>query len=178
MITLQPFTEADFPRLIGWIDCAAMLMQWAGPGQFVFPLTQQQLELYLQASVGEKPSRLIFAATDEDGSVCGHIELGAISYENETATICRVMVAPEARGKGFCLPMVRQILQIGFEKLRLRRIELRVYNHNVPAIRCYEKAGFVKEGLLRQAQKVGDQIRDTFVMGILREEWRSLAVND
>ena len=63
-------------------------------------------------------------------------------------------------------------LRVGFTELGLRRIDLRVYGFNEPAIHCYEKAGFVKEGLLRKSQKVGDRYWDTIVMAILREEWK------
>ena len=32
MIRLEPFTEADVDRLIGWLPDAAFLIQWGGPG--------------------------------------------------------------------------------------------------------------------------------------------------
>jgi RimJ/RimL family protein N-acetyltransferase len=148
-----------------------MLIQWAGPTKFTFPLSEDQLVRYLAASTGERPSRRIFTATTDAGEVCGHLELNAISDENRTASLCRVNVAPEHRGKGVCTPMVQSVLAIGFEQLELRRIDLRVYGFNTPGIRCYERAGFRREGLLRQSQKVGTQLWDTVVMAILREEW-------
>jgi RimJ/RimL family protein N-acetyltransferase len=48
-----------------------------------------------------------------------------------------------------------------------------VYGFNSSGIRCYEKAGFVKEGIMCKSQKVGDQYWDTVVMAVLREEWLS-----
>ena len=45
--------------------------------------------------------------------------------------------------------MVQQILIIGFEQLRLHRIELVVFDFNQAAIRCYERVGFRTEGRLR-----------------------------
>jgi RimJ/RimL family protein N-acetyltransferase len=174
MISLRPFTRLDFPRLIGWITSRELMVQWAGPTEFTFPLTETQLEKYLAGAAGERPVRRVYAPITGQGDVCGHIELGAISYENNSASLCRVFVAPEYRGTGICTPMVRQALAIGFDEFGLRRIDLRVYAFNTPGIRCYEKAGFVKEGLLRRSQKFGEQIWDTVVMGILREEWVEL----
>jgi RimJ/RimL family protein N-acetyltransferase len=69
--------------------------------------------------------------------------------------------------------MVERLLSIGFEEMDLRRIELRVYDFNSAGIRCYENAGFIKEGVLRKSQKVGDQYWDTVVMAVLREDWIS-----
>ena len=173
MVALRPFTYSDFARLIGWIKFPAMLIQWAGPIEFSYPLSEEQLKKYLLASEGVRSSRRIYTAVAEDGNACGHIELGAINYENQTASLCRVFVSLDYRGKGICTPMVEQVLRIGFSDLNLRRIELKVYGFNSAGIRCYEKAGFVKEGLLRKSQKVGDQYWDTFMMAILREEWLS-----
>ena len=171
MVTLRPFTQLDIPRLIGWITSRELMIQWAGPTEFTFPQTEAQLEKYLAGCKGERPLRCVWTATTGEGKVCGHIEIGAISYENNSASLCRVFVAPEYRGTGVCTPMVRQALAVGFDELGLRRIDLRVYAFNTPGLRCYEKAGFVKEGLLRKSQKVGDQLWDTVVMGVLREEW-------
>jgi len=39
-------------------------------------------------------------------------------------------------------------------------------------MRVYEKAGFLKEGVLRQDIYVNGTYHDTIVMGILREEWK------
>ena len=177
-VRLRQFGLTDFQRLIGWIDSNESLVVWAGPAQFRFPLSMDQLQAYCAESGGGTPRKRIFAATDEQCEVCGHIELGAIDAINQTATLCRVMVSPERRGKGLCVPMVRAALRIGFEEMGLRRVELRVYAHNLSAIRCYEAAGFVKEGYLRKAQKVGDALWDTVVMGILRDEWADVIPRD
>jgi RimJ/RimL family protein N-acetyltransferase len=173
MILLRPFTSADFSRLIGWIESGEMLVQWAGPTEFVFPLTEDQLRKYLSGSEGDRCSRRIFTATTEAGEACGHIELGAINYDNQTASLCRVLVAPNFRGRGLCTPMVEKALAVGFGELGLRRIELRVFGFNSSAIRCYESSGFVREGLLRKSQKVGHLYWDTVVMAILRDEWET-----
>jgi RimJ/RimL family protein N-acetyltransferase len=170
-ISLRAFVETDFATLVQWIDSREALVQWAGPVQFHYPLSEDQLAPYIAGSRGEQCKRRIFVPIDEHGTSCGHIELGAIDSFNQTATLCRVMIAPEMRGKGLCAPIVRMVLRVGFAELSLRRIDLRVYGFNTPGIRCYEKAGFVKEGLLRKSQKVGERYWDTVMMAILREEW-------
>jgi RimJ/RimL family protein N-acetyltransferase len=171
MIQLRSFSDSDFSRLMNWIDSRESLIQWAGPTEFAYPLTETQLRKYLAGSEGERCIRRIYTATGDDDRPCGHIELGAINYENETASLCRVLIAPDCRGKGLCVPLVQSVLEVAFERLLLRRLELRVYGFNVAGIRCYEKAGFVWEGCLRRSQKVGEQYWDTVLMGILREEW-------
>ena len=171
MIRLEQFTDRDFPRLIQWVVSPELLVQWAGPRLFSWPLDLSQLRRYLADSLAEPPSCLIFKALDEQDRVVGHLELGAIDNNSRSATLCRVMIAPEARGQGICYPMVQSALTLAFGPLDFRRIDLRVYTFNDPAVRCYERAGFVREGVLREAVKVGDAYWDTVLMAVMRDEW-------
>ena len=101
MVVLEPFTEADFDRLIGWIPSSDFLLQWAGP-DFEYPLNREQLNEYLTGTQGDLPSKLIYKVVDsENGTVIGHIELAAIDRRNGSARVCRVLVGdPSYRGKG------------------------------------------------------------------------------
>lgn len=58
-----------------------------------------------------------------------------------------------------------------FGQLQLHRVSLGVFDFNLAAIACYEKAGFVKEGLLREARKVGNEFWNLWEMSILEREW-------
>ncbi len=49
--------------------------------------------------------------------------------------------------------MMKAVLHIAFDELKLHRVTLGVYDFNISAISCYEKIGFVKEGLLRESKK-------------------------
>ena len=131
MIALRPFARADFARLIGWIPSAEFLLQWAGP-VFTFPLDTAQLERYLLEGEGDAPSRMIFTAVEADtAAAVGHIELARIDRRNRSATLSRVLIGEAGRrGQGAGLEMVRRVVQVGFEQLRLHRIDLVVFDFN------------------------------------------------
>jgi RimJ/RimL family protein N-acetyltransferase len=168
-IILESFGKEDFPRLTRWIDTPVLLTQW-GRWKFKFPLDDAQLDDYLRDTVGEPVTRRVYKGL-RSNEVMGHVELNGISPENGTASICRVFVDPERRRKGIAKAMIRQVLRVGFEELGLRRIDLQVYDFNVPALECYERLGFVREGVLRQYVKVGDECWNLVWMAMLREEW-------
>jgi RimJ/RimL family protein N-acetyltransferase len=63
------------------------------------------------------------------------------------------------------------VAQVGFEQLRLHRIDLVVFDFNTSAIACYERAGFVKEGYLREARRFGEEYWSLVQMSILETEW-------
>jgi len=171
MVGLERFGRLDFDRLIGWIGSAEDLMLWAGP-IFHWPLNQAQLAAYLAAAEGESPSRRIFRAVD-DGEVVGHVELNAIERTHRSATLSRVLVRPGFRGRGTGETMVRRLLAVAFDEMRLHRVDLFVFDTNMPAIACYEKIGFRHEGRLRDYRRLGDRYLTSLLMSMLEDEWRA-----
>lgn len=171
-IRLEPFTEADFPDLIRWIDTEEKLVTWAG-SLFLFPLTEASLRWYIdQTNVAFESDAFVYKPVLDDGRCIGHVSLGGLSWKNRSARISRVLIAPEFQGKGYCRPMMEALLSIGFETLYLHRIELGVYAHNKAAIRCYESTGFRIEGIQRDViLKEDGSWWSRAEMSILQPEW-------
>jgi RimJ/RimL family protein N-acetyltransferase len=170
-IQLHPLQAEDLAAILDAITSREALVQWTGPSQFRFPLTEEQLLTYLDRAHSVESNCKLLRAVDSHGVSVGVIEIGLIDRANESASLCRVLVYPAHRARGLCLPMVREALRIAFEELGMRRVDLRVYSFNKAAIRCYQRAGMTVEGTLRKGQKVGDAYWDTVLMAILREEW-------
>ncbi|QQK75340.1 GNAT family N-acetyltransferase [Salicibibacter cibarius] len=167
MITLQVFQQSHMHKLIEWIDSPEFLLQWGGP-IFTYPLNEKQLERYM-----EEPDRYIYSvAEQETGEVIGHISLGRIDRANRSARVGKVLVGePSARGKGIGERMMRDILAIAFDDMKLHRVSLGVFSFNEPAIACYEKVGFKRDGLLRDLRKMGDDYWSLWEMSMLEDEW-------
>lgn len=171
MIELAYFQNEDFKQLMDWVESPSFLLQWGGPG-FHYPLDESQLEKYLENANRDGAETLIYKAM-EAGEVIGHISLGRIDRENCSARIGKILVGNKTtRGKGVGEQMINKILCIAFDELGLHRVSLGVFDFNASAIRCYEKSGFVKEGLLRDARKHGVEYWSLWEMSILEDEWR------
>lgn len=176
MIRLEPFTPADFNQLIEWINDERLMKEWSG-SLFSFPLTEESLAWYLEgANDVTKPEVFVYKAVDsKTNAVIGHISLGGISERDKSGRITRVLVGSAAeRGRGVCTKMIKGMLKIGFEELKLHRISLGVYTFNESAIRCYLKSGFQQEGIMRDVVKHGDEYWSLVEMGILEDEWRAM----
>ena len=178
MITLEPFTPADFAQLIAWVNDERLMKEWSG-SMFSFPLTEAGLNWYVEGSNDlNDPNVFIYKAVDSHtGTTVGHISLGGISQRDRAGRITRVLVGNTTeRRRGICQGMVKALLRIGFEDLKLHRISLGVYDFNHAAINCYLKAGFKQEGVLRDVVRHDDGYWTLIEMGILEDEWRALAL--
>ncbi|WP_142346122.1 GNAT family N-acetyltransferase [Bacillus cereus] len=169
VIKLEPFKNSDFKQLMDWINSEEFLIQWSG-NAFTFPLNEQQLEKYIEST-----NTLAFKVVDEETSdIIGHISLGQIDNINKSARIGKVLVGnTKMRGRSIGKHMVKAVLHIAFEELKLHRVTLGVYDFNTSAISCYEKIGFVKEGLLRESKRVGETYWDLWEMSMLEYEWKN-----
>ena len=167
MIQLQPFTVADYDRLILWVDSAESLMQFAGPG-FVFPLTHQQLDDSLSDS-----KRKAFKVVDVAGNATiGHAE---IYLTTEAAHFGRILIGDEKqRGKGIGQMIVAQLLHIAFEEMNQSLATLNVFDWNLAAIKCYEKGGFAVNPDKRLARTVNGKTWTALNMVLPKEVWQRM----
>jgi RimJ/RimL family protein N-acetyltransferase len=79
-------------------------------------------------------------------------------------------VAPWARAKGVATRAVRLLARWSFGEFELRRIELVIAVENTGSNRVAEKAGFTREGVLRQYRENKGVWRDHYMWSLLREE--------
>ncbi|HZH58732.1 MAG TPA: GNAT family protein [Metabacillus sp.] len=175
MIELNYFDRSHIPILISWIKTPEFLLQWAGP-TFHFPLTEQQIEKYIENANFDMSNSLVYSVLLlETGDVVGHIALTNIDREHKSARLGKVLIGDQrVRGKGIGYLMVSEVLKIAFEQLNLHRVSLGVFDFNTSAIACYEKAGFKKEGLLRECRKIENQYWSLWEMSILAREWQEI----
>ena len=75
-------------------------------------------------------------------------------------------------GRGIATAAARAVTGYAFRDLELLRIDALVLTENMASIRVLEKAGFQREGLLRQVELKQGVPMDHFLYAILREEWR------
>ncbi len=61
-----------------------------------------------------------------------------------------------------------------FEQLKLHRLELDVFSFNPRAEKAYLKAGFKREGILRDALWDGEKYADDILMAILEDDWKEI----
>jgi RimJ/RimL family protein N-acetyltransferase len=107
--------------------------------------------------------------------VYGFYKITNIDYINRTADVGWDLVK-SARGAGLGSVLVREGAAFCFEVLNLRRLTAEILTGNKASQRCAEKAGFIVEGVKRQAvylRGVGtvEAYAGSQVWGLLRDEF-------
>jgi ribosomal-protein-alanine N-acetyltransferase len=75
-------------------------------------------------------------------------------------------------GNGYAAEAVHRTCQFGFDALALRRIEADIDPRNKASIQVIEKAGFQREGVLRERYIYNGEIQDVVYYGLLAREFK------
>ena len=78
---------------------------------------------------------------------------------------------PDCIGKGIGTEAVKMLTHYAFDRLNAHRVWLGVSAENVGAVRCYEKAGYNREGELRDEIFVHGRYVNAIRMSVLEQEW-------
>ncbi|HHY93686.1 MAG TPA: GNAT family N-acetyltransferase [Firmicutes bacterium] len=138
---------------------------WVRWGQIPHPRRIGGQHLYLEPEPGWHLLEFPFRIVRDDGKVLGIIAYRHLSRLQASAEL-GIELYPEYRGRGYGTEAVRTFLRYLFASMGLRRVWLRVFADNEPALRTYRKCGF---------RPVGEGKAYLFfpclVMAITREEF-------
>jgi RimJ/RimL family protein N-acetyltransferase len=161
VVTLRSWEVADAPAIVDCLDGDAELAGWLD--RIPQPYTRADAELYIALEGEEK-----LAITDGSGRVLGSIGL---TWQEPTVTEAGYWIRADARRQGLVTRALLLASRYAFDKGAVR-VQLRADPENVASCRVAEKAGFTREGLLRQAHwnpRLGRQ-QDWVMYSLLRDE--------
>ncbi|MGN7116385.1 GNAT family N-acetyltransferase [Lysinibacillus odysseyi] len=78
------------------------------------------------------------------------------------------------RGKGIGANAMNIALDYIFVEKQKHRVHLKVFEDNFPAIKLYEKLGFIKEGIERDSHKMDGVFRNQLLYSMLSKEWKGI----
>lgn len=108
---------------------------------------------------------------EEPNQLVGIIGLTDIDPVSRKASYYIMLGDRNHHGKGIGFKATMEILKHAFHNLNLNRVELMVIESNERAISLYEKVGFRREGVQRQAVFKNGQYINLILMAILREDF-------
>lgn len=118
--------------------------------------------------------RYFFFIISPEGYIIGESVINEIDWDLRCANFRIALYHSTERGKGIGTWATEVTRDFAFEELKLHRLELDVYSFNPRAEKAYLKAGFKREGVLRDAIMDGNEYSDDILMSILEDEWKTI----
>jgi ribosomal-protein-serine acetyltransferase len=108
----------------------------------------------------------------DDGRIVGTLGFHRIDWENRSTSI-GYWIAESCQGRGIVTQAVRALTDHAFSIWQLNRVEIRAAIGNERSRAVATRLGFNVEGILREAERVGDRCVDHVVHAMLAADWRT-----
>ncbi len=133
--------------------------------------TKEEVNSFFLKSL-EDDNRYFFLIISFDGRIIGESVITEIDWDLRCANFRIGIFHSTERGYVIGTWATEVTRDFAFEELKLHRLELDVYSFNPRAEKVYLKAGFKREGILRDSVMDGDEYADDILMAILEDEWK------
>ena len=119
-------------------------------------------------AVSKDRAALFVICRETDDKVIGLIGFPHIELETQQAEYIKMIGEPAERGKGYARLGTKVLLDYAFSFLHLNRVYLHTLDGNLRNISLNQSLGFSFEGLLKQAVRVENKLRDVAVMALVK----------
>ena len=166
---LRLLEEADADELYALVDVnrdhLAPWMPWA-PGQ-----TRDGVLEFIRLTRRQVADNDGFqTAIVREASIVGAVGFHRIDWENRATSIGYWLDARQ-QGRGIMTNAVRALVDHALVASGLNRVEIHAAPENRRSRAIAERLGFREEGVLREAERVGDRYLDSVVYGMLASDW-------
>lgn len=169
-VNLTALDEADAELIATWKNDRSLSAVMAAQP---VPISREQTLIWLKNTQADT-RQVIFGIRINQGSdqhLIGILRFMNIDWISQAAEFGMYIGQKELRGKSYGMQSLTAALAYAFFELNLRRVWLRVFASNAPALKLYERTGFKREGCLREHFFANGAHQDMVVMGILKNEF-------
>ncbi len=139
--------------------------------QVPYPYKKKDALEFLNDYAKKKEHKAFAIFRKKDNALVGAIALKDINKKLKSAAI-GYSSHRKYRNKGYMTEAAKRILDYGFKKLKLNRIEIRCAKDNQASKKVINKLGAKQEGILRDECIVNGKFHDHLVHSILRKEYK------
>jgi RimJ/RimL family protein N-acetyltransferase len=169
-VTLRAPRETDKDERLALGRDPEIVRMFGGDWRNLAPLGAEEVERWYASLLARRPAGWVI---EHEGRFTGSAFLHSFEHENRRARYAVGILDAGRLGQGIGTEVTRLILAHAFARLGLHRVDLRVLVYNHRAIACYEKCGFVREGVERETVLLDGQWHSDVMMSILEHEYRA-----
>lgn len=165
LVRIRAIEQGDLPTFVKWINDPEVTTYL----QFEPPMSMEDEVVWYHHMTGSRDK--VFAIETLDGRLIGNIGMIGLDWRNRKTDLGIMIGEKEFWSRGYGADTIIVMLRYLFEELGLNRVGLYADIENHRAIRCYEKCGFVHEGVVRHHRFKDGRYTDSIVMSVLRQDW-------
>ena len=159
-ILLREIASTDTPNIIRWRNNPNVRERFMQQELF----TEESHEEWLRTQVQTGHVAQYIITDRVSGRDVGSTFLRDIDNDNHHAEIGIFIGENEARGCGLGVSAVLLLTEHGFQELKLHRVFARILADNDASLRCFEKAGYIRESYCHDDVRINDRYRDIVFM--------------
>ena len=167
LVRLRAFERGDVDANHAFVnDYATLRGMLSG---IPFPASMEDEYRWLEQQTSYSRGEYQFAVEDFEGSLVGRCGVIRLDWKNRVAELA-IMIGTPYRGRGYGTEAMELLCDFCFREMNLHKLKVSVFSFNEAAIRCYEKNGFVREGVLRGEIFRDGAYRDVTLLARFSEE--------
>ena len=172
-ILIRPYTEADVDALFQAArESIAEVSPWLPWCHQNYSIEESREFIASRSSASQGDEWYSFGVFDkESGNLLGGVGLNFINRVHQFANL-GYWVRTSAAGRGVATAATKLAARFGFKELGLNRIEIVAAVSNLASQRVAEKAGALREGVLRHRLLINGTSYDAVMFSLVRGDLR------
>ena len=158
LFTLSRFTLDHTDTLLSWIQTPEDQVLWSG-NSFISGLNRYLFKEHLR-----RKDLFAFQLLNQKKDIQAYGEF--VLKAMDQATLCRIIVNPENRGKGIGKYLCEKLISEIKEWKEIKEISLNTLSCNYAALSCYESLGFSQLGVRKKSRRIGSDWHDLIFMSL------------
>ena len=163
-IRLRAFEAGDLDAEHAFVNDYETLLDMMGGIPFPSSMGDEQQWIAQQTSYTRGEYQ--FAVEDHEGYLVGRCGVTRLDWKNRVGELA-IMIGAPYRCRGYGQEAMRLLCDFCFQEMNLHKLKVSVLAFNEAAIRCYERCGFIREGVLKEEIFRGGRYRDVVLLARL-----------
>lgn len=138
--------------------------------EYLMPIRPAEIVAYARRLMRSDEDCFFALVTRAPERFVGTVRLGHIDWRAGIGDVGILIGEREMWGHGIATDAVRTVALYAFGELGLRKLTAGTPATNVAMCRCFERLGFVREGVLRRQVRIGKRYIDHVLYGVFRDE--------
>lgn len=136
------------------------------------PQSKENIRRFVESMDGDSNEIFLAICSKENNLHIGNIKLGPINWVHGFADISLLIGEKDYWGKGIATEAIRAFAAFAFNTLNLNKLKAGCYSENKGSEKAFIKAGFIREGVLKNHWRVNGKFQDEILLGLCCEDWK------